>query len=130
MKLTYRGANYEYDIPTVDMLEGDVAGKYRGQNWNYRYPRHVPAVKHQSPITYRGARYSRTEDPQADEAASVARNARKSESAAVKSLAAEAAKVHRANICNILNRRKQVAAAKGDEMLLRLLEKEWEQMVC
>ncbi|MEG3976377.1 DUF4278 domain-containing protein, partial [Microcoleus sp. herbarium8] len=42
MQLTYRGANYEYDIPTVDTIQGQAAGKYRGQDWNYRYPRHIP----------------------------------------------------------------------------------------
>ncbi|NJK73511.1 MAG: DUF4278 domain-containing protein [Microcoleus sp. SU_5_6] len=130
MKFTYRGANYEYDVPAVDMLEGDVAGKYRGQNWNYRYPRHIPTLRPQGPTTYRGAKYSRDRDPQPDEAASVAENTCKREAAAVKSPKAEVAQVHRANICNILDRRKQVAAAKGDERLLRLLEKEWQQMAC
>ncbi|TAE54486.1 MAG: DUF4278 domain-containing protein [Oscillatoriales cyanobacterium] len=81
MKLTYRGANYEYDIPTVDMIEGEVAGKYRGQDWNYRYPRHLAVPKKYGGI-------------------------------------------------NILDRRKQVATAKGDERLLRLLEREWQQMAC
>ena len=55
MKLTYRGANYEYDIPTVDMIEGEVAGKYRGQNWNYRYPRHIP-----TPKQYGGPNYTKS----------------------------------------------------------------------
>ena len=31
MKLTYRGTNYEHDIPTADMVESEVGGKYRGQ---------------------------------------------------------------------------------------------------
>ena len=60
MKLTYRGANYEYDIPTVDMIEGEVAGKYRGQNWNYRYPRHIP-----NPKEYGGTNYTKKQDSQA-----------------------------------------------------------------
>jgi hypothetical protein len=42
----------------------------------------------------------------------------------------EVAQVHRANICNILDRRQQAAKAKGDERLLRLLEIEWQQMAC
>ncbi|NJK70498.1 MAG: DUF4278 domain-containing protein [Microcoleus sp. CSU_2_2] len=130
MKLTYRGANYEYDIPTVDMKEGEVAGKYRGQNWNYRYPRHIPVPKEGGARTYRSVRDTRDRDLKADETVAVAENTIEPGPAAVKSLTMEVAKVHRANICNILDRRKQVAAAKGDERLLRLLEIEWKQMAC
>lgn len=123
MNLTYRGANYEYDIPTVDMIEGEVAGKYRGQNWNYRYPRHIPA-----PNKYGGRNYTTKRDSQAgdrDVAAASAAGAVKSYPTGV-----EVAQVHRANICNILDRRQQAAKAKGDERLLRLLELEWQQMAC
>jgi hypothetical protein len=123
MKLTYRGANYEYDIPTVDMIEGEVAGKYRGQNWNYRYPRHIP-----TPNKYGGRNYTTKRDSQAgdrDVAAASAPGAVKSYLTGV-----EVAQVHRANICNILDRRQQAAKAKGDERLLRLLELEWQQMAC
>ncbi|MEG4170776.1 MULTISPECIES: DUF4278 domain-containing protein [unclassified Microcoleus] len=123
MKLTYRGSNYEYDIPTVDMVEGEVAGKYRGQNWNYRYPRHIP-----NPKKYGGPNYTKKRDAQAGDGNVAAANA----PGAVKSYPTvmEVAQVHRANLCNILDRRKQAAKAKGDETLLRLLEIESRQMVC
>ena len=122
MKLTYRGTNYEYDIPTVDMIEGEVAGKYRGQNWNYRYPRHIPV-----PQKYGGINSTTKRNFQALEDVAAA-----SAPAAVESSpnVADVAQVHRVHICNILDRRKQVAAAKGDEKLLRLLEREWQQMAC
>ena len=129
MKLSYRGVNYEYDIPTVDTIEGDVAGKYRGQNWNYRYPRHMTAPREGGGTIYRSAQHTRERDSKPDEAAPVAENTN-ARRPAVKSPTAEVGKVHRANICNILDRRKQVAAAKGDESLLRLLEIEWKQMAC
>jgi len=123
MKLTYRGANYEYDIPTVDMIEGEVAGKYRGQNWNYRYPRHLRV-----PNKHGGTNYTTKQDSQAGDRDVAAASA----PAAVKSYptVVEVAQVHRANICNILDRRKQAAQANGDERLLRLLEIESRQMVC
>jgi hypothetical protein len=116
MQLTYRGANYEYDIPTVDMVEGEVAGKYRGQNWHYRYPRHIPVPK-----KYGGTNHTAKRDTAAASAP-----------AAVKSspIVQEVAQVHRANICSMLDRRQQVARAKGDERLLRLLEIESKQMAC
>lgn len=123
MKLTYRGANYEYDIPTVDMVEGEVAGKYRGQNWNYRYPRHIPVPK-----KYGGTNHSAKRDFQAGarDATAVSAPAAVESSPTVK----QVAQVHRANICSILDRRQQVAKAKGDARLLRLLEIEWRQMAC
>ncbi|MEG3932915.1 MULTISPECIES: DUF4278 domain-containing protein [unclassified Microcoleus] len=123
MKLTYRGSNYEYDIPTVDMVEGEVAGKYRGQNWNYRYPRHIP-----NPKKYGGPHYTKKRDAQAGDGNVAAANA----PGAVKSYPTvmEVAQVHRANLCNILDRRKEAAKAKGDETLLRLLEIESRHMVC
>ncbi len=123
MQLTYRGANYEYDIPTVDMVEGEVAGKYRGQNWNYRYPRHIPVPK-----KYGGTNHSAKRDFQAGSRDAAAVSA----PAAVKSSPtfAEVAQVHRVHICNILDRRKQVARAKGDVKLMSLLEIEWKQMAC
>lgn len=123
MKLTYRGVNYEYDIPTVDMIEGEVAGKYRGQNWNYRYPRHIPV-----PQKSGGPHHTTKRDYRAGDRDVAAASA----SAAVKSYptVVEVAQVHRANICNILDRRQQAAKANGDETLLRLLEIESRQMVC
>ncbi|MEP6519041.1 DUF4278 domain-containing protein [Microcoleus vaginatus] len=121
MKLTYRGSNYEYDIPTVDMIEGEVAGKYRGQNWNYRYPRHIP-----NPKKYGGPNYTKKRDAQAGDVAA----ARASAGVDYYPTVVEVAQVHQANICNILDRRKEAAKAKGDETLLRLLEIESRQMVC
>lgn len=123
MKLTYRGANYEYDIPTVDMIEGEVAGKYRGQNWNYRYPRHIPV-----PQKSGGKNYTTKRDSQAGDRDVAAASA----PAAVEyyPTVVEVAQVHLANICNILDRRQEAAKAKGDERLLRLLEMEWQQMAC
>lgn len=123
MQLTYRGANYEYDISTVDTIEGQVTGKYRGQNWNYRYPRHIPVPK-----KYGGVNHTTKQDFQANSPDTVTASA----PAAVKSSPtfAEVAQVHRVHICHILDRRKQVAAAKGDRTLLRLLEIESKQMAC
>lgn len=119
MKLSYRGANYDYDIPAVDMLEGEVAGKYRGQNWNYRYPRHIRVPK-QAQDLQRGLLCATAAPKPAENAAAVTPPPK----------VEEIAQVHRANICNILDRRLQIAKARGDERLLRLLEIESKQMAC
>ena len=117
MQLTYRGANYEYDIPTVDTIEGEVAGRSRGQNWNYRYPRHIPVPK-----AVGGANHIAKRDTAAFSAPAAVESS--------PTTFAEVAQVHRAYICSILDRRQQVAAAKGDERLLRLLEIESKHMAC
>lgn len=128
MKLIYRGANYEYDIPTVDMEEGGVAGKYRGQNWNYRYPRHMKVPQHAQDLQYHGRLNSRVSlkvdrdvTATVDSAGATVKFAQQIE---------DVATVHRVNICNMLDRRKQVARAKGDITLMCLLEIEWQQMAC
>jgi Domain of unknown function (DUF4278) len=133
MKLAYRGTNYDYDIPAIDMIEGEVAGKYRGQNWSYRYPRHIPVPRPAYDLDYRGTDDSHKRVLKADEDVTA-----RVDTATAIAIAAvtsaynreEIAKVHQANICNILDRRQQIAKAKGDESLLRLLEKEWKQMAC
>ena len=134
MKLTYRGANYEYDIPTVDMKEGDVAGKYRGQHWNYRYPRHIPVPQHPQNLQCRSVLDSTDgKSPKIDE--DVATRADSARNRAIATVASsgkfeEVATVHRVNICNILDRRKQVAREKGDLKLMCLLEVESKEMAC
>ncbi|OCQ93911.1 hypothetical protein BCD67_20535 [Oscillatoriales cyanobacterium USR001] len=134
MKLTYRGTNYEYDIPAADMVESEVGGKYRGQGWNYRYPRHIPVPQQVYDLKYRGVEYKNTGTPNAEvtlpKKTSEPRRAIAHISAKPCVLVPDIAKVHRANLCNILDRRLQVAKARGDEKLLRLLEFEAQQMVC
>jgi hypothetical protein len=133
MKLTYRGANYEYDLPTVDMIEGEVAGKYRGQNWNYHYPRHMKVPQHPHDLQYRGVLDSNRESLKIDrdvapklDTIEVTVEVTVTSAPKVEDIAT----VHRMNICNILDRRKQVARAKGDVKLMSLLEIEWQQMAC
>ena len=129
MKLTYRGANYEYDIPTVDMIEGEVAGKYRGQNWNYHYPRHMKVPQHAHDLQYRGVLDSNRESLKIDE--DVIGTVDSTRATVISSAKVqEVTTVHRLNICNILDRRKQVARAKGDVKLMCLLESESKQMAC
>lgn len=145
MKLTYRGVTEEYDIPTVALVEGEVGGKYRGQHWNYRYPRHIPVPEQAYELKYRGVSYRSNPSPKVEakvtEAVADPAPARNSQEESLagctpftlsfsKPVTENVAKVHRATICNLLERRLQVAKARGDETLLRLLEGEAAQLVC
>jgi hypothetical protein len=134
MKLTYCINNYEYDIPAVDLVESEVAGKYRGQGWNYRYPRHIPVPNQAHDLKYQGVEHKTTGTSKTE--ATIAKKTVEPRRAIAPAnakpciLLPDTTKVHRANLCNILDRRLQVAKARGDERLLRLLEHEAQQMVC
>ncbi|MEL7037067.1 MAG: DUF4278 domain-containing protein [Cyanobacteria bacterium J06592_8] len=123
MKLTYRTINYEAQQFPLDIVESELGGKYRGNTWQVRYPRHIPVPFESPSLKYRGVSYQSQNlvtltQPQAfceiqPEAPS-------------KHLTT----VHTANICRILEHRRQVAEAHGDEQLLKMLESEAQQLAC
>jgi len=39
MKLVYRGVTYEHPSTNINIRQGKIAGKWRGQDWRYHYPR-------------------------------------------------------------------------------------------
>mgnify|MGYP000173131964 CR=1 FL=1 len=57
MQLLYRGVEYQYQPPQVEMAEGDV-GRYRGVDIRFRYPVDKPDHRHQTnlDLIYRGAK--------------------------------------------------------------------------
>jgi Domain of unknown function (DUF4278) len=117
MKLTYRGIGYEYEQPTIDMLEGEIGGKYRGAAWTIRYPRHIPVQPLALNLKYRGIAYS---------TGSSAKIAPPHQQTPVSS---ELVETHRANIRRRLEHRLQVAKDQRNESLIRLLEAESKQLV-
>ncbi|MGK7915449.1 MAG: DUF4278 domain-containing protein [Prochloraceae cyanobacterium] len=58
MKLSYRGVSYENSQSILEVTEGEIGGKWRGQNWKYRYPRHIPQLQPKLYRQYRGVAYS------------------------------------------------------------------------
>ncbi len=135
MKLTYRGTSYDSDIPKVDVTEGEIAGKYRGQNWKYRYPRHIPVPGPPQQLKYRGVSLIKGET---NTASAMAINAiteqisaqRRTESVESPTGKNNIGPTHRANLCRILDRRKQAAMERGDRVLLEQLENESQYLVC
>ena len=57
MKLTYRGIAYEYNPPKIEVPEGKIAGKYRGQDWRFRNLKKPPVLQPSYNLTYRGVKY-------------------------------------------------------------------------
>jgi hypothetical protein len=59
MKLKYRGISYEYKPIIVAVIEGEVAGKYRGVAWKQMIPQIAPIPEPHSNLKYRGVAYSK-----------------------------------------------------------------------
>ena len=55
IKLLYRGANYELPIPTSEVTEVEVTGKYRGQVWKTRQLVKAPMSQQPLSLKDRGA---------------------------------------------------------------------------
>lgn len=57
MKLTYRGVQYENNTPTVETVESQVAGKYRGLDWRFHNLKKQLHLQPRANLTYRGITY-------------------------------------------------------------------------
>ncbi|MBD2098428.1 DUF4278 domain-containing protein [Trichocoleus sp. FACHB-591] len=135
MRLSYRGAQYESELPTFQMMEGDVVGKYRGQNLRlqYPYPKHIPVPQTPLDLKYRGVAYSthrpmQVEDLIASQSVTAASQVNPVQNVRQRVLK-EVEETHRTNIYRSLERRLQVAKNLGDQRLIGMLESELQQIV-
>ena len=129
MQLSYRGANYEQDVPSLEMTDSEITGKYRGQAVTYRYPRHIPVPQATPQLKYRGVTYCT--NPRANAEAAFAAPAAEGTPDSVGSkpqkrqeLMKQLEETHYRNICRRLEHRLEVARKRGDRDLLRMLEEE------
>ncbi len=136
MKLTYRTISYEQNQPQVDIVESELGGKYRGNAWQVHYPRHIPVPVTNPHLKYRGVAYS-PEDVRTVEKTGVMTVSPETQPQTLTPTFVASPNntdnikaVHTTNICRILERRRQVAKARGDERLLKLLELEAQQLAC
>lgn len=58
MKLTYRGINYDSHPHSLEVSEGEVGGKYRGQEWRVHRVKGSAPRKSSGKFTYRGVTYT------------------------------------------------------------------------
>lgn len=132
MKRSYRGVNYIGEPSTLEVTEGEIGGLYRGQNWRFHYAKHMPEPLPSQNLQYRGVAYRNSQpavpvlSKQEESVTPIARwqwsNRHKRE------VLDELTRSHLQNIRRSLEHRLQVAKAKGDEQLVRMLEKESEQL--
>lgn len=130
MNLSYRGVSYEYKSPTMDVRE-EVFSTYSGQPCRLGYVRHIPTaplttnrvVCGNVDYTARVADRPVAKLTEVEIRQRVFPNDRGSEK-----ILDEAKNAHITSIKRSLERRLQAAKAKGDELLLNLLQAEIEEM--
>lgn len=133
MTLSYRGINYEKELPTLDMTESEIGGQYRGQAWTHRYPRHIPVPQPLPQLKYRGVNYCTS--PRARVEACYAAPAAEVSDRVVSScrtqyhITDKLEQTHLANIRRRLEHRLEVAKNQGNQDLVRQLEAELKQPV-
>jgi Domain of unknown function (DUF4278) len=140
MKLTYRGVDYDANLPTLEVTDSEILCKYRGRPYQYNYVRHVPFPQTAAALTYRGVAYATNRFGQIE---SVSQPERTSVFAKVQTkmnklnpmnekrrrLLQEAARVHQENVRRSLEHRIEVAKNQGNMLLLNQLEDEMRHLV-
>ena len=132
-QLSYRGIGYDYENSNIEFDQGEIGGKYRGQSWKYRYPKHIVHIKPKIYRQYRGVAYSTCPTPlQESQVNQYSYHPAKDNRCPVqpqKQLQKHtSAQIHWENMRKSLERRLETAQAKGDLNLVSLLEKECREL--
>ncbi|MBE9157983.1 DUF4278 domain-containing protein [Nodosilinea sp. LEGE 06152] len=137
MKLCYRGVEYDYNPPSLEVSESELTGQYRGRPLKFSYVSHLPVTQPIGNYTYRGVAYStncygQVQPPvaasQRQPIFQAGRVAPGRGLQARRQLLREAAEAHRVNIQRSIQHRIEVARAQGNDQLLQQLEDELHQL--
>ncbi|MEY3298107.1 MAG: hypothetical protein RLZZ597_1367 [Cyanobacteriota bacterium] len=144
MKLCYRGVEYDYNAPSLEMKESEVTGCYRGRTLHFSYPSHVPVPQPVARYTYRGVGYATTAQGQPQPLSvgvegEVRQEVRQSVFQGIKGanspimqarrhLLMESTLAHRTNMQRSLDHRLAVAKAQGNDHLVQQLQEELHQL--
>lgn len=155
MKLAYRGLEYDYNPPMLEVTQSEIALKYRGHALQHTYVRHVPIPQIAERLTYRGVAYQTTRQGGIQQLETVHSSAAHSSAAygsvphsgvsfaglrnklsgtseaakARRQLLQVASEQHKASIARSLQRRIDVAKSQGNTTLIEQLETEMRQSV-
>lgn len=133
MKLTYRGVPYEQTQVNLEVTEGEIVGRYRGQSMRS----HQPVTSFERPevesvlLHYRGQAYSKLQPMQA--AVAMVHQAPAASCPVPllklsKLMPQDVRQMHIENMRHSLEERIKSAQAKGDEHLVSLLQRESNQL--
>ncbi|MBW4481847.1 MAG: DUF4278 domain-containing protein [Tildeniella torsiva UHER 1998/13D] len=137
MKLCYRGVDYDYNPPSLEVRDSELTGTYRGRSINFSYVSHMPVPQPVANYTYRGVGYSTNSQGQVVSSATTPERQPVFQAGRVavgkglnsrRHLLREAAEAHRINIQQSIQHRIEVARAQGNDNLLRQLEDELHQV--
>ncbi|NER82802.1 MAG: DUF4278 domain-containing protein [Leptolyngbya sp. SIO1D8] len=136
MKLRYRGVEYDYTPPVLEVSESEMLGHYRGRSLRFSYVKHVPFPQPEANLSFRGASYHTNNHGQVEPVKPAKESSQGSKfmpvfdsmATARRQLLQESARIHRENIRRSLQHRIEVAQAQGNDMLIRQLEEEMHQL--
>ncbi len=133
MKLCYRGVEYDYTPPALEVTESEILGQYRGRSLRFSYAKHIPFPQPVAELKFRGSAY-RTDTQGAVSPTESVRNVGLkvastdgSMAQARRQLLQESARIHQNNIRRTLEQRIEAARSRGNDSLLRQLEDELHQ---
>jgi hypothetical protein len=153
MKLSYRGATYDYNPPSLEVTEREVLSQHRYTSRNCYTLRENTIPNPDVPLTYRGTTYTRGELAATERRLGHSNVTLTYRGASYRTHAANAAmplavtrtekpvvipdrvpvlqevgRIHQANLRRNLERRLQVARSQGNFSLVSLLEAESRQL--
>lgn len=122
MKFSQRRLIEESESHSLDMGYETVTQRHRRQRWKYQYPRHI------RPRFSTLSKYYLLDSPMIVHQGSEGGVCPISTKPATTGVVSEVNQIHLQNVCRNLERRLKKAQLKGDECLLNLLEKEFQDM--
>jgi len=128
--MSYRGNTYlQSETSLMEVREGDIMGKYRGSEWRYKLPNHIPQLRPKVYLKYRGVAYSScvNAQPYFIPQQEVKRDSNTPVLSQVTEKNLE--QVHIANMRRNLERRMEIAQINENYKLLAMLKKESDELV-
>jgi hypothetical protein len=128
--MKYRGVEYQPVTTTLDVVEGDVVARYRGQAYRQTYVKHLPEAGPAFQLRYRGASYTTGTVPIAPIPDSEIQELKPTSTIVPlrRVVADQLSQAHHQNLIRNLEHRLEVARSQGNSKLIQMLESEWERI--
>ena len=131
--MSYRGNKYlQSETSLMEVKEGDIMGIYRGNQWRYKLPNHIPQLQPKIYLKYRGIAYSTSPNAQPyfipKKASKEVEINDHSCSIMSQTTQQNLEQVHISNMRRNLERRMEIAQNSENYQLLAMLKKESEQL--
>ncbi len=125
MRLSYRGARYEYTPPTLEVTEGEIQSNHRGTSWRCQTIAEIPVSQSPHKSGTQKGFYSQQDFSQIERS----QPSQTQQICSTFDVLQQLKRIHKANIDRSLEHRMQVAKDQRDDQLLRVLESELRETV-